>query len=108
MGRPAIDPVLKRLYPDRVLDAEWEIRTPRLFSVPVTILAQSARGALASVAAAISEGGANIESVDMQDAHHGEGYVQIHFRLQVGSAQHLNEVLNHILAQPLVERAVRG
>ena len=99
---------LKRLDPDRVLDAEWEIRTPRLFSVPVPILAQSARGALASVAAAISEGGANIESVDMQDAHHGEGYVQIHFRLQVGSAQHLNEVLNHILAQPLVERAVRG
>ncbi len=99
---------LKRLDPDKVLEADWEIKTPHMYSVPVTVLAQSERGALALVAAAITEGGANIESVDMQDAHKGEGYVQIKFRLQVENAGHLADVMSRIQAQALVVRVSRS
>ena len=87
---------------------EWELDEQRLFGVPITVLAHSERGALAAVAAAITEAHANIESVDMQDAHTGEGAIQIRFRLQVENIIHLADVLANIQSQPAVARATRG
>ena len=86
---------------------EWDLAQPKLFGVPVSVLAKSERGALAAVAAAITESSANIESVDMQDAHSGEGYVQIRFRLQVEGLAHLGEVIANIQRQAAVVRAAR-
>lgn len=99
---------LARIDHDRQLDVEWELDEQRLFGVPITVLAHSERGALAAVAAAITEAHANIESVDMQDAHTGEGAIQIRFRLQVENIIHLADVLANIQSQPAVARATRG
>ena len=101
-------PTLARIDHDRQLDVEWELDEQRLFGVPITVLAHSERGALAAVAAAITEAHANIESVDMQDAHTGEGAIQIRFRLQVENIIHLADVLANIQSQPAVARATRG
>ncbi len=101
-------PTLGRIDHDRQLEVEWDLVEPRLFGVPITVLAYSERGALAAVAAAITEAHANIESVDMQDAHTGEGAIQIRFRLQVENILHLADVLANIQEQPTVVRAVRG
>ncbi|MCG9029485.1 ACT domain-containing protein, partial [Laribacter hongkongensis] len=97
----------KRAEADRQLEAEWDIKSPRSFSVPVAVMTRDERGALAGIALGISEAGANIESV-MQDATNGEGFVQIRFRLQVESVAHLERVLARIEAEPCVERATRG
>ena len=97
----------KRAEADRQLEAEWDIKSPRSFSVPVAVMTRDERGALAGIALGISEAGANIESV-MQDATNGEGFVQIRFRLQVESVAHLERVLARIEAEPCVERDTRG
>jgi len=98
---------IQKFDPEKLLDMEWELAQPKLFGVPVSVLAKSERGALAAVAAAITESSANIESVDMQDAHSGEGYVQIRFRLQVEGLAHLGEVIANIQRQAAVVRAAR-
>jgi len=92
-----------------LLEAEWDVRqAQQMFGVPIRVSVRDERGALAAVTAAITEAHANIESVDMQDAHRGEGSVQIGFRLQVENTQHLMNVLTQVRAQPAVVRAVRG
>ncbi|MGL6071862.1 ACT domain-containing protein, partial [Craterilacuibacter sp.] len=48
---------------------------------------------LADIAAAISNAAANIESVDTQDSSSSEGYIHIHFRLQVSDLAHLEKAL---------------
>lgn len=101
-------PNAHKIDAEKLLDMEWDLGQPALFGVPVLVLAKSERGALASVAAAITDASANIESVDMQDAHSGEGYVQIRFRLQVEGVAHLDTVLLGIQSQPAVVRATRG
>ena len=98
-----------RQDPNDLLEAEWDVRqAQQMFGVPIRVSVRDERGALAAVTAAITEAHANIESVDMQDAHRGEGSVQIGFRLQVENTQHLMNVLTQVRAQPAVVRAVRG
>ena len=98
-----------RQDPNDLLEAEWDVRqAAQMFGVPIRVSVRDERGALAAVTAAITEAHANIESVDMQDAHRGEGSVQIGFRLQVENTQHLMNVLTQVRAQPAVVRAVRG
>lgn len=100
-------PNIARQEADQVLEMEWDLSQPKLFGVPISVLVKSERGSLAAVAAAITESSANIENVDMQDAHRGEGYVQIRFRLQVESLDHLSQVLSNIDACDAVAKVER-
>ena len=47
----------KRAEADRQLEAEWDIKSPRSFSVPVAVMTRDERGALAGIALGISEEG---------------------------------------------------
>jgi GTP pyrophosphokinase/guanosine-3',5'-bis(diphosphate) 3'-pyrophosphohydrolase len=78
-----------------------------MFGVNISILAFNQRGALADIAAAISHASANIETVDTQDNHSQDGYIHIHFRLQVDNLQHLEKVLAQVQQVEVVQRAER-
>lgn len=98
---------VKRVDAEKMLDVTWEEHLERMFGVNVSVHAHNERGALADIASAISNASANIESVDTQDTHSGEGFIHIHFRLQVDGLRHLEQVLGAISQVPSVQRVER-
>ncbi|KJV32578.1 guanosine-3',5'-bis(diphosphate) 3'-pyrophosphohydrolase [Aquitalea magnusonii] len=100
-------PNVQRVDHDKLLNVNWETQRDRMFGVSVSVLARNERGALADIAAAISQASANIESVDTQDTHVGDGFIHIHFRLQVESVDHLSRVLNAVQSLVVVQRTER-
>ena len=98
---------VQRVETDKLLEVRWEAQKDRMFGVNISILAFNQRGALADIAAAISHASANIETVDTQDNHSQDGYIHIHFRLQVDNLQHLEKVLAQVQQVEVVQRAER-
>lgn len=97
----------KRADPEKGLPVQWEQQKERLFGAVISVLLRQERGALAEVAAAISQASANIEGVDTQDTHMGERFLHIHFRLQVENVAHLERVLTTIEELDVVQQAGR-
>jgi guanosine-3',5'-bis(diphosphate) 3'-pyrophosphohydrolase len=97
----------RRADPDKQLAVTWEAQKDRMYGATISVLARQERGALAEIAAAISHTSANIESVDTQDSHIGEGYLHIHFKVQVENLAHLERVLGEIGRVGFVQRAER-
>jgi len=97
----------KRADPDKWLAVTWDVQKDRMFGATISVLARQERGALAEIATAISLASANIESVDTQDTQMGEGYLHIHFRLQVESLAHLERVLAEVERVEFVQQAGR-
>jgi GTP pyrophosphokinase/guanosine-3',5'-bis(diphosphate) 3'-pyrophosphohydrolase len=85
----------------------WDVRNDRMFGASISVVARRERGALAEIATAISHASANIESVDTQDQHMGEGYIHFHFRVQVENLAHLERVLGEVGHVPVVQQAER-
>jgi GTP pyrophosphokinase/guanosine-3',5'-bis(diphosphate) 3'-pyrophosphohydrolase len=97
----------RRVDPDKLLEVTWEEQKERMFGVNVSVLAHNERGSLADIATAISNASANIESVDTQDTHSGDGFIHIHFRLQVEGLRHLEQVIAAIGQVNSVQRVER-
>ncbi|MDF0605316.1 bifunctional (p)ppGpp synthetase/guanosine-3',5'-bis(diphosphate) 3'-pyrophosphohydrolase [Neisseriaceae bacterium TC5R-5] len=98
----------RRADHDKLLEVNWESQRDRMFGVTVAVLSRNERGALADIAAAISEASANIESADTQESSRdGDGLFNIHFRLQVECVEHLERVLSAIRRLPVVQRVQR-
>jgi GTP pyrophosphokinase len=95
-----------RLDPEKLLDIEWSPETKKLFDVSIKIVVANQRGVLAKVAAAIAEGGSNIENVAM-DPQDGSQYTTMHFTLQVGNRHHLATILRSLRRVPEVLRIAR-
>nr|WP_230370313.1 ACT domain-containing protein [Paludibacterium denitrificans] len=100
-------PNVQRVDHEKLLEVNWDAQRDRMFGVSVSVLARNERGALADIAAAISQASANIESVDTQDTHVGDGFIHIHFRLQVEGVEHLERVLNGVGQLQVVQQAER-
>ncbi|WP_174875978.1 RelA/SpoT family protein [Vogesella oryzae] len=98
---------VQRIETDKLLEVRWEAQKERMFGVNISIIAFNQRGALADIAAAISHSSANIEAVDTQDNHSNDGYIHIHFRLQVDNLPHLEKVLAAVRQVDVVQRAER-
>ena len=98
---------LRRVEADKLLDVTWDAQRDRVFTVTVGVTAHNERGALAEIAAAISNEAANVERVDTQDSPSSEGVIEIHFRLQVSDVAHLERVLFAVLQVGSVMRAER-
>ncbi|KMJ52557.1 MULTISPECIES: RelA/SpoT family protein [Vogesella] len=96
-----------RIDPEKLLEVNWEPQKDRMFGVNISVLAHNQRGALAEIAAAISQASANIETVDTQENHGGDGFIHIHFRLQVDNLIHLENVLTAIQQVNVVQQAER-
>jgi GTP pyrophosphokinase len=94
---------------EKLIDVEWDTAIDRLFDVRIKVEAANERGALAQMAAAISDAKANIAGVHMNHEEDREERVyQFIFTLQVHSRLHLAQVMRALRQTPVVVRLTRA
>ncbi|HET7765903.1 MAG TPA: bifunctional (p)ppGpp synthetase/guanosine-3',5'-bis(diphosphate) 3'-pyrophosphohydrolase [Burkholderiales bacterium] len=91
--------------PEKWLDVEWAPKTDKMFDVGIRVTVANQRGVLAKVAAAIAEGGSNIDNVSMDEERNL--YTTMHFTLQVANRMHLARVLRSLRRLGEVVRIAR-
>ena len=99
----------KRLYErdrERWLPVEWSEQPVRPFETAIHVLLQNSKGALARVAAAISDAEADITHLDMGDEPAAEA-TELRLLLSVRDRQHLADVLRALKRAPAVLRVTR-
>ena len=94
-----------RKHPDRWIDVYWEQGIEAVFPVTIRVEVRNQRGVLASVAAAISEMEANIDSVTFDDRD-GQ-YTAMSFTVEVKDRIHLARIMRRIRSQEAVVRLTR-
>ncbi len=95
-----------KLDPDKWLDVEWDSDNKKLFKVNVHMVVVNERGMLAKIAAGISDVGANIDNVSIEEPD-GSQYANINFTLQVRDRIHLAELMRNLRKIPDVVRINR-
>jgi GTP pyrophosphokinase/guanosine-3',5'-bis(diphosphate) 3'-pyrophosphohydrolase len=99
----------KRLYDrdrERWLPVEWSELPVRPFETAITVLLKNNKGALARVAAAVSDAEADINHLDMGDEPASET-TELRLLLSVRDRQHLADVLRTLKRAPSVLRVAR-
>jgi GTP pyrophosphokinase len=96
-----------RTDPERLLDVAWDPETKKLFEVRVKLVTANQRGVLAKIAAAIAEGGSNIQNVVVNPEDGGD-YTDMHFTLQVSNRLHLAQIMRGLRHVPEVIRITRA
>ncbi len=87
------------------VDVDWEASVDAEFPTQVVLDVVNERGALAQLAHGISERGASIENVHIEER---DGIVAtVHFLILVRDRRHLATVMRHLRAMPPVQRIVR-
>lgn len=102
-------PNVSKADPDQQLDANWDNIQNGLYHIALNVAARDTHGLLAAMAQAISEQGANIESVDTPSRKQDgtEGFIEFRFALQVANQQQLNKIMRALHSIPQVRRVVR-
>lgn len=91
--------------PEKWIDVEWGSNIEGEFPVEIRIDAANQKGALATMAAAISEMGANIENVVISDR---DGlYTSLNFLIDVIDRTHLAQIIRRLRAINLISRITR-
>ncbi len=94
-----------RKHPEQWIDVQWEPRTEGVFPVNLRVTVKNQRGVLASVAAAIAEQDANIDSVNFDDR---DGlYTTMDFTVEVRDRVHLAAIMRRIRQLETVVRINR-
>jgi len=96
----------RRVEPEQWLDVEWDRKTTRLFPAAMRVTAKNQRGVLAKVASAIAEGGANIDSISMEEDR--ALFTPMLFVLEVADRQHLARIMRALKRLPEVEKLTRA
>ena len=97
--------------PERWIDAQWESTgaeehdAQRLFNVKLDMSLKNERGVLAKAAVEISETGANLAHVSMDDE--AEEITLLHFMIQVTDRVHLARVIRRLRRLPEATRIAR-
>jgi GTP diphosphokinase / guanosine-3',5'-bis(diphosphate) 3'-diphosphatase len=95
-----------KLDPDKWLDVEWDSDNKKLFKVNVKVVVVNERGMLAQMASGISEVGANIDNVNIEEPD-GSQYANVNFTVQVRNRVHLAELMRNLRKIPNVVRINR-
>lgn len=95
-----------KLDPDKWLDVEWGSSNKKLFKVNVHMVVANERGMLAKIASGISDVGANIDNVSVEEAD-GSQYANVNFTVQVRDRVHLAELMRNLRKIPDVVRINR-
>ena len=91
--------------PEKLIDVEWEDHVEGEFPAEIRVLVANQLGVLATVAAAISDTGANIENVSIEDR---DGlYSALTFLIDVADRGHLARVMRRIRSIQFVNRIYR-
>ncbi|MGF1613119.1 MAG: RelA/SpoT family protein [Gammaproteobacteria bacterium] len=92
-------------HPEKWIDVEWETNIQGEFPVEIRVDAANQKGALATMAAAISEMGSNIENVVISDRD--ELYTSVNFVIDVIDRAHLAQIIRRLRAISLITRITR-
>ncbi|MFZ2854636.1 MAG: bifunctional (p)ppGpp synthetase/guanosine-3',5'-bis(diphosphate) 3'-pyrophosphohydrolase [Rhodocyclaceae bacterium] len=92
--------------PQKWIDVEWAPEPGKLFDVRIRVAVKNARGVLGRIATGISNVGANIENVSM-DEKSPSVYTVLHFVVQVSGRTHLAQLLRSLRRSPEVVRITR-
>jgi GTP diphosphokinase / guanosine-3',5'-bis(diphosphate) 3'-diphosphatase len=95
-----------KLDPDKWLDVEWDSDRKKLFKVNVRLVVANERGMLAKLAAGISDVGANIDNVSVEEPD-GSQYANVNFMVQVRDRMHLADLMRNLRKIPEVQRINR-
>ena len=94
-----------RKHPEQWIDVRWEEQVKSVFPVTIRVEVRNNRGVLASVAAAIAEQEANIDTVSFDDR---DGrYTSMEFTVEVRDRVHLASIMRRIRALDTVVRINR-
>ncbi|MDO9372688.1 MAG: bifunctional GTP diphosphokinase/guanosine-3',5'-bis pyrophosphate 3'-pyrophosphohydrolase [Gammaproteobacteria bacterium] len=94
-----------RKHPEKWIEVEWAPGVVGEFAVDIRVEVANQRGALATLAAAIAERGANIENVGIEE--HDGMYTAINFTIAVHDRAHLARIMRRLRAVPIVVRIAR-
>lgn len=94
-----------RKEPERWTDVKWAPEITRAFDVNVDLQAVNEKGALATIAATLSDAGANITNLTMSDETPFRKL--LHFTIQVNDRVHLARILMALRRLEYVERVTR-
>ena len=94
-----------RKHPEQWIDVQWEKDIKGIYPVYVRVEVKNRRGVLASVAAAIAEQEANIDSVSFDDRD-GQ-YTSMDFTVEVRDRVHLAHIMRRVRALESVVRINR-
>lgn len=95
-----------RNQPEKWLDVEWAANIDREFPAEISLEVTNQRGMLATIAAAIADQDANIESLEMKERD--DRYVTLTFVVMVRDVTHLRRVLNRVAGIKHVARVWRA
>lgn len=95
-----------RKHPEKWVDMQWERDIKQSFPVNIRVEVRNKRGVLASVAAAIADMEANIDTLSFDDPHDGE-YRAMNFTIEVRDRAHLAQIVRRIRLQDEVIRLSR-
>ncbi|MCC7410296.1 MAG: bifunctional GTP diphosphokinase/guanosine-3',5'-bis pyrophosphate 3'-pyrophosphohydrolase [Gammaproteobacteria bacterium] len=94
-----------RNQPEKWIDVQWAKDIKAEFSAEIKIEVTNQRGALATIAAAIADDGANIEGLQMTERD--ERYVEFTFVITVRDRLHLAQLIRRLRAVKHVSRVTR-
>ncbi len=94
-----------RKRPDKWINVQWEPGTIEGYAVDVRIDVSNERGVLATVASAISEMGANIENVNIEDRD--AKFSTLSVTIMVRDRKHLATIMRHVKNLDPVSRIIR-
>jgi RelA/SpoT family (p)ppGpp synthetase len=95
-----------RNHPEKWVDVEWVKNIKTEFSAEIRVEVINQRGALATIASAIADEGANIE--DLQMTERDPRYVEFRFVITVRDRLHLAQLIRRLRSIKHVERVVRS
>ena len=103
-------PTLLKSDPEQQLDANWEGIGSHTYRTGLSIQSEDSHGLLALMAQAISNSGADIESVETPNkALAGtEGFVEFKFIIKVKDLAQINQIIHNLHAIPQVRKVVRS
>ena len=107
-NKDALCPTLLKSDPEQQLDANWEGIGSHTYRTGLSIQSEDAHGLLALMAQAISNSGADIESVETPNkALAGtEDFVEFKFIIKVKDLAQINQIIHNLHAIPQVRKVV--
>ncbi|GAA3998028.1 bifunctional (p)ppGpp synthetase/guanosine-3',5'-bis(diphosphate) 3'-pyrophosphohydrolase [Comamonas faecalis] len=96
---------LLRKDSERFIAVDWSEEPVRSFQAAITVTVSNGKGVLARIASELSEAGADIVRVDMDDAM--TQTMDLHFLISVRDLSHLEAVIRALHRVPSVQRVFR-
>ncbi|HEZ3971806.1 TPA: bifunctional (p)ppGpp synthetase/guanosine-3',5'-bis(diphosphate) 3'-pyrophosphohydrolase, partial [Neisseria meningitidis] len=91
-------------------DADWENMNGQNYRVGLQVQSEDSHGLLALMAQAISDSGADIESVETPSKSQSgtEGFVEFKFLLKVKNLDQLNQIIQNLHSIPYIRKVIRS